>query len=206
MISYCSIKLKKRKIIASIFTRKKNKREWFLISQDIILPPFTFVFSSNQKGKKYLSFLHPINRQFPIRQFIYFITPVKERQRGRKHGWRSLWMPRGQNANCTDLVTLTIQHWRRLSLPPLENAVPRARNRLSLIIASLLRTVASHRFHSRYWQCKLLITLSRPRIAIVASGSRALHACMQRDGHGAYITSREDPQRPNKGAKSPRPA
>lgn len=76
MISYCSIKLKKRKIIASIFTRKKNKREWFLISQDIILPPFTFVFSSNQKGKKYLSF--PINRQFPIRQFIYFITPVKE--------------------------------------------------------------------------------------------------------------------------------
>lgn len=98
-------------------------------------------------------------------------------------------MPRGQNASCTDLVTLTIQHWRRLSLPPLENAVPRARNRLSLIITSLLRTVASHRFHPRYWQCKLLITLSRPRIAIVASGSRALHACMQRDGHGAYITN-----------------
>lgn len=59
MISYCSIKLKKRKIIASIFTRKKNKREWFLISQDIIFPPFTFVFSSNQKGKKYLSFYIP---------------------------------------------------------------------------------------------------------------------------------------------------
>lgn len=80
----------------------------------------------------------------------------------------------------TDLVTLTIQHRWRLSLPPLENAIPRARNRLSLIIASLLRTVAPHRFHPRYWQCSLLITLSRPRIAIVASGSRALHVCMQR--------------------------
>lgn len=149
--------------------------------------------------------------------FLFFYIPSSishssihlfytDEERQRKHGWTSLWMPRGQNANCTDLVTLTIQHWRRLSLPPLENAVPRARNRLSLIIASLLRTVASHRFHPRYWQCKLLITLSRPRIAIVASGSRALHACMQRDGHGAYITIREDPLRPNKGAKSPRPA
>lgn len=94
----------------------------------------------------------------------------------------SLWMP-----HWTDLVTLTIQHRWRLSLPPLENAIPRARNRLSLIIASLLRTVAPHRFHPRYWQCSLLITLSRPRIAIVASGSRALHVCMQRDARPRCI-------------------
>lgn len=164
---------------------------------------FTFIFSSNQKGKNILFiFLHPIVN------FPFVNSSILHRWRKTKKTWMNIfvWMPRGQNANCTDLVTLTIQHWRRLSLPPLENAVPRARNRLSLIIASLLRTVASHRFHPRYWQCKLLITLSRPRIAIVASGSRALHACMQRDGHGAYITIREDPLRPNKGAKSPRPA
>lgn len=105
MISYCSIKLKKRKIIASIFTRKKNKREWFLISQDIILPPFTFVFSSNQKGKKYLSF--PINRQFPIRQFlpIHLFHHTCERKTKRKKTWMKIFV----NAAWTECEL----HWSR---------------------------------------------------------------------------------------------
>lgn len=99
--------------------------------------------------------------------------------------------PREQTKRCKPGVAqpsraLSQAFCRRNAVP---RTLPRPHNRVSLIIASLLRTVAPHRLQPRYWQCSLLITLSRPRIAIVASGSRALHVCARRD-HCAYITMR----------------